>query len=134
MKTSASTLDEFYHRAATIEGSVRRPADGGENEAQVWNVSRRRLAKRHWWVSIWRSRGISRKSGFILQAWWRNLRPMKAAMSQAIERIEREFHRRAFGEELARVNAMFPSNRRAYLSRVRRRAASVRQRTQDVTR
>jgi hypothetical protein len=49
---------------------------------------------------------------------------MKAATVKAIERIEREFHRRAFGDERARVNALPPSQRRAYLARVRRRAVS----------
>jgi hypothetical protein len=50
---------------------------------------------------------------------------MKAAIAKAIERIEREFHRRAFGDERARVNALPASGRRAYLARLRRRAISA---------
>ena len=48
---------------------------------------------------------------------------MKTATTKTIERIEREFHRRAFGEERARVNALPPADRRTYLSRLRRRTA-----------
>ena len=47
---------------------------------------------------------------------------MKVAVAKAIERIEQEFHRRAFGDERARVNALPLAARRAYLARVRRRA------------
>jgi hypothetical protein len=49
---------------------------------------------------------------------------MKVAIVKAIERIEREFHRRAFGDERARVNALPAAGRRAYLARLRRRAVS----------
>ena len=51
---------------------------------------------------------------------------MKRANMQTIERIEREFHRRAFGEEMARVNFLPPSKRRAYAARLARRALSRR--------
>lgn len=50
---------------------------------------------------------------------------MKVAAAKAIERIEQEFHRRAFGDERARVNALPPAERRAYLARLRRRAIST---------
>jgi len=51
---------------------------------------------------------------------------MQAATVKAIEQIEREFHRRAFGEEFARVNLLSAAERRAYLARLGRRAASLR--------
>ena len=47
---------------------------------------------------------------------------MDATTVRIIERIEREFHRRAFGDELARVNFLSPSLRRAYVARLRQRA------------
>jgi hypothetical protein len=49
---------------------------------------------------------------------------MKVAAAKAIERIEREFHQRAFGDERARVNALPAAGRRAYLARLRRRAVA----------
>jgi len=49
---------------------------------------------------------------------------MKVAAAKTIERIEREFHRRAFGDERARVNALPAAERGAYLARLRRRAVS----------
>lgn len=47
---------------------------------------------------------------------------MHAATVRIIERLEREFHRRAFGDELARVNFLPLSQRRAYVARLRERA------------
>jgi hypothetical protein len=49
---------------------------------------------------------------------------MKVAAAKTIERIEREFHRRAFGDERARVNALPAAERRAYLARLRCRTVS----------
>ena len=49
---------------------------------------------------------------------------MKVAAAKTIERIEREFHQRAFGDERARVNALPAAERRAYLARLRRRTVS----------
>ena len=51
---------------------------------------------------------------------------MKLAVAKAIERIEQEFHRRAFGDERARANALSAAGRRAYLARLKRRAISAR--------
>jgi hypothetical protein len=41
-----------------------------------------------------------------------------------IEEIELAFHRRAFGEEMARVNFLPLAERKAYLARTRKRARS----------
>jgi len=49
---------------------------------------------------------------------------MKKVIVRAIECIERDFHRRAFGEELARVNALSRAQRWAYLARLKDRARS----------
>ena len=40
---------------------------------------------------------------------------------KAIEQIEQAFHRRVFGDERARVNALPLTSRRAYLARLRLR-------------
>ena len=50
---------------------------------------------------------------------------MKLAVAKAIERIEQEFHRRAFGDERARANALPAAGRRAYLARLKRRVISA---------
>ncbi len=50
---------------------------------------------------------------------------MKAAIRQYIKEVERAFHRRAFGDERARVNLLPVAQRRAYLNRTRRRAAGA---------
>lgn len=42
---------------------------------------------------------------------------------QALHEITVEFHKRAFGEEMARVNFLPVEERRKYLARVRARAA-----------
>jgi hypothetical protein len=48
---------------------------------------------------------------------------MKTSVMRYIEEIESAFHRRAFGEERARVNQMPAVERGPYLRRVRKRAA-----------
>lgn len=48
---------------------------------------------------------------------------MKSSMIRFIEEVESAFHRRAFGEERARVNRMPVEERGLYLRRVRKRAA-----------
>lgn len=47
---------------------------------------------------------------------------MNAATVRTLERLEWEFHRRVFGDELARVNFLAPAERRAYVARLRERA------------
>ena len=47
---------------------------------------------------------------------------MDASIVRIIEQIEWDFHRRAFGDELARVNFLAPAERRAYVARLRERA------------
>ena len=54
---------------------------------------------------------------------------MDAEIVKRIERLELEFHRRAFGDELARVNFLAPAERRAYVARLRARAARRRSRS-----
>lgn len=51
---------------------------------------------------------------------------MKSATVKAIERIEREFHQRAFGEELTRVNALPLRARLDYVRRLKERARARR--------
>jgi hypothetical protein len=46
---------------------------------------------------------------------------MNAATQRRIREIEWDFHRRAFGEELARVNFLPLAERKAYLARLRER-------------
>ena len=46
-----------------------------------------------------------------------------ANLGQELHEIVVEFHRRAFGEEMARVNFLPLAERKAYLARVRARAA-----------
>lgn len=50
---------------------------------------------------------------------------MNADVLRSIKRIEREFHRRAFGEEMARVNFLPVVQRRAYAARLRLRASAL---------
>ena len=45
--------------------------------------------------------------------------------NQDLREITLEFHKRAFGEEMARVNFLPAAQRRKYLARVRARAAKT---------
>jgi hypothetical protein len=49
----------------------------------------------------------------------------------ALHEIAVEFHQRAFGEEMARVNFLPVAERRKYLARVRARAAKKRHRREE---
>ena len=45
--------------------------------------------------------------------------------NQALHEIILEFHKRAFGKEMARVNFLPVAERRKYLARLRARAAKI---------
>jgi hypothetical protein len=47
---------------------------------------------------------------------------MNTELRKKIQEIELDFHRRAFGEEQARVNFLSLAERKAYLKRIRIRA------------
>ncbi|HNQ25080.1 MAG TPA: hypothetical protein PKK06_18530 [Phycisphaerae bacterium] len=59
---------------------------------------------------------------------------MKSAIVKTIERIEHEFHQRAFGEELARVNALPLGRRRDYAGRLQQRVHASRRRSSSASR
>lgn len=50
---------------------------------------------------------------------------------QALRDIIVEFHKRAFGEEMARVNFLPVEERKKYLARVRARAAAAKRKPPD---
>ena len=58
---------------------------------------------------------------------------MNADVLRSIKRIEQDFHRRAFGEEMARVNFLPVAQRRAYVARLRRRAAAAKSKRPSAT-
>jgi hypothetical protein len=55
------------------------------------------------------------------------MRPSKSSQRKKIElqAIALEFHKRAFGEEMARVNGLPLGERKKYMNRVRERKARV---------
>jgi uncharacterized protein YnzC (UPF0291/DUF896 family) len=54
--------------------------------------------------------------------------PPKHLRRRYLQSIAFEFHRRAFGEELARVNFLPATERKAYLARIRERVSRHRER------
>jgi hypothetical protein len=75
-------------------------------------------------VRAWKSEGLLSNSKLnMIEA----MRPAKPYPDAKLRAIALEFHKRAFGEEMARVNFLPVSERKKYLNRVRLRKARVEQ-------